>query len=565
MMSSPRELLKGLLEYIEEQAKQIDPKGYRLSSAKGFVRNNTNLTGLPGLDFDLRPEGDHIWMRLARLEAHRPPNVADQFKGLFKISSDPFGSFPELDGGQLANWISFYEQKPSLWLDEPLDTTQIRAQLTEKAEKTLQEYIPQWKAWAEGERPRRTSISLYGDIFALKHQIEAEETGKPLELVWGIGLSSWQIPFGDGKGNFEYPLLTQAVEIGLDGASMALEIRPRATETRVEMDAFVACSVPGAADIERAMKEQIQKRSERPINPFDASSYADVLKLAASNLDSNGRYREVLAEGQPIPPPGKDLMVTDAWVLLSRPRTTHYLTDDLKRLKERLASGCEIPVGPLALVSPPSDKQVEFETFRFRGISSRGSSHGQVEELYFPLPYNEEQVTIIQRLEKAAGVTVQGPPGTGKTHTIANVICHYLATGRRVLITSRGEPALEVLQSKIPEEVRALTVALMASDREGVRQFQSSIEAIQHRISQLNPEQTRQAIATLQSAIDRAHHELVAIDARVEAIAITQLTEIQVDGMPMRAQNSPSWSFPDGLSMAGLMMKLHWHPKILLH
>ena len=103
-------------------------------------------------------------------------------------------------------------------------------------------------------------------------------------------------------------------------------------------------------------------------------------------------------------------------------------------------------------------------------------------------------------------------PGTGKTHTIANIVCHYLATGRRVLVTSRGERALEILRDKIPEEVRALTVALLASDREGVRQFQAAIEAIQHQVSQLNPEITKREIVTLTSAIDRAHGELV--DAR---------------------------------------------------
>jgi tetraacyldisaccharide-1-P 4'-kinase len=62
---------------------------------------------------------------------------------------------------------------------------------------------------------------------------------------------------------------------------------------------------------------------------------------------------------------------------------------------------------------------------------------------------------------------VQGPPGTGKTHTIANIICHYLASGLRVLVTSRGESALSVLQAKIPDEVRPLTVALLSSDYMG--------------------------------------------------------------------------------------------------
>lgn len=535
-MNSPHDLLKGLLEYIEEQAKEIDPKSYRISAAKEFVQRNTELAGLPGVEFDLRPEGDHIWLHLVRLEAHRPPVVPDIFKGLFKVSNNPFGAPPALDEGHLTTWIAQCEAKFDPLLAKSHDAKLRQVQLRQKAQAALQEYLPQWKAWAEGECPRRKSISLYGELFALKHQIEAEETVKSQELVWGIGVASWQIPCGESTVNFEYPLLTQAVEISIDERSMALDVRPRSTDTRVEMEAFVACSVPGAADVEHAIKEQLQRHKDCPVTPFDSSSYTDVLKLAASNLDSNGSYRELLTKGDLIPASGCDLIVTDAWVLLSRPRTTHYLTDDLKRLKDKLDSGCDIPVGPLALVTPPSDKPVEFEAVHFRGLSSRGSSHGKTEELYFPLPYNEEQVTIIQRLEKSSGVAVQGPPGTGKTHTIANVICHYLATGRRVLVTSRGEPALEVLQSKIPEEVRSLTVALMASDREGVRQFQASIQAIQYQVSQLNPEQTRQAIATLESAIDRAHHELASIDKRIDEIANAQLSEVEVDGAPMRAQ-----------------------------
>jgi hypothetical protein len=37
-MNSPRDLLKNLLEYIEEQAKEIDSRGYHISTMKSFVR-----------------------------------------------------------------------------------------------------------------------------------------------------------------------------------------------------------------------------------------------------------------------------------------------------------------------------------------------------------------------------------------------------------------------------------------------------------------------------------------------------------------------------------------------
>jgi hypothetical protein len=59
------------------------------------------------------------------------------------------------------------------------------------------------------------------------------------------------------------------------------------------------------------------------------------------------------------------------------------------------------------------------------------------EEILFPLPTNDEQLTIIRRLCGHSGVLVQGPPGTGKSHTIVNLVSHLLACGQRVLVTSQ--------------------------------------------------------------------------------------------------------------------------------
>lgn len=471
-MTDPRSLLRRLLDYIGEQAKDIDPRGFRLSAVKGFIRHPLDIAGLPGIETDLKIAGDHIWLRVPRLVATKPRAIPEEFKGLMRVSDDPDGPLPAVDEAAfLHRRIKATEDKDE---DERKDLeTRDRAALARAAEA----HTILWQSWAEAERPRRKTIAVYGDLFALKQQLDAEETVKPQEFVWGFGVAAWKLKFEGSSFNFEYPLLTQTVEIALDEKSMALEVRPRATDTRIEFDAVVACQVPGAADVERAIREHLARNKEHPVTPFDSSSYSDVLKLAAGNLDSNGSYQEILTTGEPVPAADDHLAVTDTWVLFSRPRSNHFLFEDLKRLQEKLAGGCEIPAGPLSLVTSPSDQPVEYESVRFRGLSSRGTPDGgkKPEELYFPLPYNDEQVTIVQRLERAPGVCVQGPPGTGKTHTIANIICHYLATGRRVLVTSRGEPAIEVLQDKIPEEVRGLTVALLTSDRESVRQFQASV------------------------------------------------------------------------------------------
>lgn len=102
------------------------------------------------------------------------------------------------------------------------------------------------------------------------------------------------------------------------------------------------------------------------------------------------------------------------------------------------------------------------------------------------MPFNDEQVRIIQLLETSNGVVVQGPPGTGKTHTIANVICHYLATGKKVLVTSMKDPALAVLREKLPSEIRPLAVSLLSSEQEGIKLFEFAVAKIASEIQRID-------------------------------------------------------------------------------
>lgn len=527
-----RGLLRKLFEYIEEQAKDIDPHGYNLSLQKEFLCTPNDIAGLPGIEVDLKKEGDHIWLSVVRLEAAPFPKPPKEILGFVKISEDPSAPQPSFDRPAFDQLVSRMTKDKRE--DEKIA---IERRYRTTADQQFLKYVDEWIAWSVKEKPRRKTISLYGELFSLKQQIEAGETARPTDLVWGIGIGAWEIPYPKkGPVIFQYPLLTQLVELSINEKTMTIEIRPRATDTRVEADALIECEVVGSVEVEKTAREHLAKSVDRVVTPFDSGNYTDVLKMIAGNLDSKGQYQEMLHKNPAIPTPGEHLLITDVWVIFSRPRKNNFLIDDIKALQEELASGCDIPAGPGAIVSPPSETPIEFHQINFRGVSSRETGAGEPTELFFPLPYNDEQVTIVQRLEQSTGVTVQGPPGTGKTHTIANIICHYLATGRRVLVTSKGEPALAVIQSKMPEEVRPLTVALLSGDREGMRQFQTSIEAIQHQVSQLNVSATREEIKNLEKEIERAHADLQKIDRRVDEIALAQLSNVEVDGEPMRAQ-----------------------------
>jgi len=101
----------------------------------------------------------------------------------------------------------------------------------------------------------------------------------------------------------------------------------------------------------------------------------------------------------------------------------------------------------------------------------------------FPLPYNDEQFEIVKRLNEQDAVTVKGPPGTGKSHTIANLISHFVAQGKSILVVSHNAKALSVLKDKLPKSIQELAVSLV-NDGKGNENLKASVNAIIRNLSQ---------------------------------------------------------------------------------
>jgi hypothetical protein len=170
---------------------------------------------------------------------------------------------------------------------------------------------------------------------------------------------------------------------------------------------------------------------------------------------------------------------------------------------------------------------------RYRGISSTGfaADHdsptaGEVEDLFFPKPFNAEQVAIVERLATAEGVVVQGPPGTGKTHTIANIVCHYMATGKRVLVTAQHEAALLPLQDQIPEPLRPLTIGLLTNERDGLTQLQRAVRKIASEVPRLNRHDLESQIDAEATRIDRFYERIAALDHEIRQWAHKQTMDV---------------------------------------
>jgi ADP-ribosylglycohydrolase/very-short-patch-repair endonuclease len=537
-MSQVVERLQSLIEFAKQSALLRATPPQSIGQHKQFSRLEDKMRALPGLHLNVQEvEFDEVWLRLDRLHETRP--AAPESKSLalwIELSNSPQVE-PKLraqaERSRLVEIGAIPENKPE---DGTLIPTAISLDDflgKESLLKQFQSYVEVvWRKWAAEEKERRRSISLYGELFMLSQQMQGNLIDSQIELVWGVGIGVWGLP----TGAISYPLLSQLVEISLNETDMSLEIRPRSSEPRLEIDIYAAHDNAGVAKLVNAAKEFFGK-TEAGISPFEPSTFEGLLRSAATFLDSQGVYwpDESIPDDRTLPKAGEHLVVTDTWALFARPRTSSLFVQDLERFEKALTDGSVVlPNAVSAMVTDPSDTSEESSLPSFRGLSlvggSGGASSAPPKELYFPMAYNDEQVQIVQNLEAHDGVVVQGPPGTGKTHTIANVICHYLAQGKRVLVTSMKDPALAVLQEKIPADIRPLAISLLTSEAEGMKQFEFAINKISAEVQRIDRSAYRQEISQIDGRIDGLHAKISRTDRDIAGWASKNLDQISVDG-----------------------------------
>ncbi len=69
--------------------------------------------------------------------------------------------------------------------------------------------------------------------------------------------------------------------------------------------------------------------------------------------------------------------------------------------------------------------------------------------IFTPLPVDSSQLAAVVASHRRCDFVLDGPPGTGKSQTIANIIAHNLALGRKVLFVAEKMAALNVVYSRL--------------------------------------------------------------------------------------------------------------------
>ncbi len=385
----------------------------------------------------------------------------------------------------------------------------VKEQISDHPEVTAayDSYRPNWNAWSAEYRRRESVQQVYAELFRLHTQVRKQ--GEIVELVLGLGLLDW-------RNEKSVPILrhvvTARVDVHFEPATgvIRLEAAADGAQLRIEDDMLEAELRPERSHY-AIVNEQLSAIGD---DIWDHTRTSTALKSWAGALHADSQWSNDLkpahgSTGKPV--------VSLAPALIVRKRTQAGMVRIYDSIINRLtASSDEIPPGWSGLIEDADDIDCP-ESWTESDTTTRPSNLN-TEEIYFPLPANREQRRIVEAINQRRGVLVQGPPGTGKSHSIANLMCHLLASGKRVLITAETGHALKVLKDKLPEELQPLCVSLLGQGGDSFAELNAAVQGITSRFAAWSPGAYDQRITEIDRELDTHRRSLAKTDTELRGL-----------------------------------------------
>jgi len=540
--------LNELLEYVRKIGELNRKTIFKLEEYKKPLIPEDTLKNKKGIYFNLPNDGngEPIWLKIDRLKRTEPPLINEILKEWIVISKDPkqlpkiqtkiIKTITELEVDKLLQdeVILKNDVKDCIKdnnLDLKLKDVFFRLENQPEIEKQVNNYVQNiWYKWQQKELPIRETIKIYEQFFNLHTIIHNGSEDEQVELIWGTGIVKWNCE----EHLMNFPIIDKAIDIRINNTDGSIEITPRVIEHNIQLNPFLQLENRGVEKVVQFSKDFYSPTKDIIFSPYESETFEEVLRQSVTHLDSNGSYYPDInnnIDNRSVPNTTKELLITDAWVIYLRPRETTRLIQDIEKFQDVLqdiqdTTIIESPI--LKITQEPSNTIETLSPIIKDDIYSTDSNthNSYAKELFFPKPYNEAQEQIIHKLEDNNGVIVQGPPGTGKTHTIANIICHYLATGKKILVTSEHEPALSVIQEQLPKEIRKLTISILTDEAHGNKQLEHAINLLQSLVTQTNPSILKNQKKSLEESIKKLKNEISKLEAEIRDWSNKQLEPI---------------------------------------
>jgi very-short-patch-repair endonuclease len=376
----------------------------------------------------------------------------------------------------------------------------------------------EWKTrranWVEGERPAVAAREIFERVHALWMTVQRE--GNRVELVVADGILC--VP----NLVIKHPILFQKVTLAFNAS--VPEFSFTAGTERIELYKALLRLVP---EIDGPMIAAMdQELDERSVEPLGAISTSGFLRRVVQGSFREGEYCE--AKPNPLEVPEGPSLWREPMILL-RPRTAgltstlDYIVEDLERKDAAVPEGLVRIVGIETADPSPLSQGLN-------DAATSGSPNGQISDILFSKPSNQEQYEIAARLAKSNAVLVQGPPGTGKTHTIANLLGYLLAQGKTVLVTAHTTKALRVLRRHLDEALQPLCLSVLDSDVESQAELSHAAQEIANRLSRSNASSLRREAALLRAERQKLLKNAANLRQQLRDARFSEIDEIVVGG-----------------------------------
>ena len=375
-----------------------------------------------------------------------------------------------------------------------------------------QNWIKAWEIWANKEQELESVRNLFRVLYTM--HVQLNQNSETLELMMGNGI------LRDRTGHLvNHPILVKRVRIEFHSDSNTIEICD--TDQDPELYTLLLSNLDM---VNHSVMQNLQQRlDEEFYHPLDRVDTPMFLQEIIHSLCVDGRFVKATED---IPQGTADkLFLQQRPVLFLRCRLDG-LVKFLNTMIKDVDEGGEIPV-PLYNIAGANIASPVLDYSKPALEQQLAEVGGEDIDILLTKPANKEQLEIARQISRHDAVLVQGPPGTGKTHTIANLIGHFLALGNSVLVTSYTPKALNVLKDKLPEALQSLCVSILDDSH---KDMESSIDGITEYMSQHTTTELSRKAAEAQEERKSVIDKLAEVRKKIYAINFREYEPLTYNG-----------------------------------
>lgn len=360
---------------------------------------------------------------------------------------------------------------------------------------TLADWLRIRGSWLEARGEILPNHALFERLQDLRDHLS--ESNLRDECVIGTAIFTSNPDVTRAKNPVRWPLLVQplVIELGSSRRNLpVIEVRRNGDEDPRLLAEILAPFAEDGVDLKAASRfEEWLEDAGADANLAGDESLSEALEKFAASLHPDCRF--VPAEEElPEDAGEKPAFTLEASpIILIQPRPSG-VRSAIRSIRKDIAEHRDVPAHLMEIVCPDVFPTLASGLTPTLSLEAKlAATAGEDPDVLLAKPANPEQLAIAHEVEHNNVMLVQGPPGTGKTHTIANLLGHFLSQGKRVLVTSHTTKALSVVKDLLPKEIQPLCVTMLG-DRKDLEQTSSELIT---RLTRLNVEDLEARIRAL--------------------------------------------------------------------